>query len=796
MRTKMMQLCAWCLLLLMAACKDDDTIIYESRFNKIEKTLVIVAPLNNPTTRQRLERTAQWFIDNFHHAQLNNFNYVNLNVEWHNEDSEDLIQLSKSVAARDDVSAVIGPFSSANVSLFAPACQKVHKPVIAPAATSEDVIRRFAVNPSGAKSKQPFLWSLTETDVTFSEVMMSLYATFAAQLPDRQVQPSAALFAPDNTYGRTFTDWAPYQAENMGIKLLLNKQYSADSQLLTDLTNFLSTHKDDFAPLLLANFCVVENIGQLYEVARLRRNWLKSNGLVAADVVGKGEDAVADDYWPEFEETFRTWFGFSALTEEDLTVIGERGRAILQGYQGFSPYADPSTGFEMSYEKKFSTKPTFTECKFYDALMLAAFAICYKEYNIDLTISDLNDAIIAITNGIDESGGTLSGAVWNVTPMEVYLNSMEHGQLLKFRGASGDISFDQDTYTVSTHTTYVHWKIIDGKIEHLNYFGSDGSRRISQSTAAWRWLYDERKALEDLARQADESASTILYGPLGEQYALLVQGSDGFANYRHQADVLGVYQLLRANGFDDNHIILVIDSSIATDEENTEPGIVRNRPDGPDLLAGTTDGVPAAVVDYDNRDLSPTDIAHILSGIVTPSTPVVINPSRGDHANILFYWSGHGRNTTNGGADEFKWRSLPTGEGFSASLLQQTVSRMHQQRQFRKLLVVAEPCYGEAILAPLTGLSGVLGLSGASANEQSFADHWNGDLGRLGTWMSDCFTTNLVNYLTAYPSTTYRDLYLYCVQHTLGSHAKIINAANFGNLYLTGPQEFFQKSKI
>ena len=38
--------------------------------------------------------------------------------------------------------------------------------------------------------------------------------------------------------------------------------------------------------------------------------------------------------------------------------------------------------------------------------------------------------------------------------------------------------------------------------------------------------------------------------------------------------------------------------------------------------------------------------------------------------------------------------------------------------------------------------------------------------------------------------TSFRDLFLYCAQHTLGSHAKIVNAANYGNLFTTGPAEF------
>ena len=42
---------------------------------------------------------------------------------------------------------------------------------------------------------------------------------------------------------------------------------------------------------------------------------------------------------------------------------------------------------------------------------------------------------------------------------------------------------------------------------------------------------------------------------------------------------------------------------------------------------------------------------------------------------------------------------------------------------------------------------------------------------------------------------TYRDLYLYCAQHTLGSHVSIYNYTNFGNLYTTGPKDFFVKNK-
>ena len=90
------------------------------------------------------------------------------------------------------------------------------------------------------------------------------------------------------------------------------------------------------------------------------------------------------------------------------------------------------------------------------------------------------------------------------------------------------------------------------------------------------------------------------------------------------------------------------------------------------------------------------------------------------------------------------------------------------------------------------GVPGVLAMTGANAKEQSWADHWNKS-GQF--WMCDRFTSNLADALSANPQITYRDLYLYCAQHTLGSHACIINAENFGNLYHSGPAEFVIKKK-
>ena len=797
MRSKMfdvrwkMWLCAACMVLFTGCKQEDDRIEIVANRHWVAKTVAVVAPISDAATKTRLERTANWFLENFREAQMHDTLAIDLKIEWYDELSADLTTLAETLASRDDIIAVIGPFSNEGVALFAPACMKTQKPLIAPTATSEDIIRRYAVTTSGlSTNKTPFLWSLTETDVNLTGLLMSGFATenkhfdikykeYAGTYPD----PTCAVFSPNDVYGMTFNYWAPFYAQQNGIDLSRNLQYDSTAELLSQLNDYRPVMADA-SFLRSAILCTVETAQQMYDVMRDNRKAYLENPDLGSFLPSKDPDDPANDKnWKLFKMVYNTYFAFSGLSEEGLEALGPRGTKILQGCEGFSPYADPSTGFELSYKARFGLLPTFAECKFYDALMLAAFAANYLAhwaYDSPESNEAFNQAIIAITSGTDTA--VMGGSAWNATSMEIYLSAMERGYLLHFIGASGEISFDLDTYTAATTTTYVHWRIMDDKIQHRQYFGSTGGR-TTDANAAWLYLYNEQQASEDFNEQASGGTGQhFVYPTMTDQYAVLVQGSEDSSNYRHQADVLSVYQALRRGGFPDDHIILIIDRNMASFEKNPQPGTVRNIAGGPDLLNGT-DGLPKAEVDYDNRDLSASDIADILAGRSSSHLPVVL-PQDAGH-NVLFYWSGHGRSKERGDSDEFTWRNTYAGEGFTANLLQQTA----QQMQYRKLFIVAEPCYGECVVRAIEGLPGVLAMSGASADEQSWADHWS-DEARI--WMCDRFTLNLVDCLTDNPDTSFRDLFLYCAQHTLGSHARIVNAAHFGNLYITGPAEFIR----
>ena len=759
------------LILLLTSCKtEDDTIIYKDSRRWVEKTVAVVAPLNDPIMKVRLERTAEWMLKNLHNAQLHDTLCIDLKLEWYDEYGNDLKTLGKSLSNRDDVMAVIGPFDSDNVEQLAPFCQQTHKPLILPTATSETVIRRFAITSSG-DGQQPFLWSLTETDITLSEILVSLYANRLGMQGGTMFEGDSdgALFAPADSYGQTFVEWAPFLTAELGFNLRLCEQYDNNEALYQKMRQYLSSLP--LFSLEMPQFVVARNIEQIYQIARMRSE------LWGMDPDDPSEDerdgASLRVLWAP------VYYACSNITDEAIAALGPRCMALTSGYQGFSPYADPMTGFEMSYETRYDTKPTFAECKFYDALLLAAFAANYMEHHSKSQTSNpnaqFNDAVVKICT----TDNLLSGHAWNETGMELYLAALERGELLGFKGASGPVQFDSECYTAALNTTYVNWIIADGHLYHQSYYSTQGNAQTSKTLASWNYLMKDAEKRFD--SRYSQSVSTITYPDLTDQYAVLVQGSNGWENYRHEADVLSIYQMLKANGYDDDHIILITADDCANAPENTDKGAVRTAPGGKNLREG-------AVIDYRNADLTPQDICHILLGNKTDRTPIVLPVDAGQ--NILLFWSGHGRSKAINGINEMTWRNLSAGHGMTDNLLAGTLRTMATKQQFRQMLVCLEPCYSANMGEALEGIPGVLAICSAGTYEQSFADSWSNE---LGVWMCDRFSRNLIGHVTENPDGTYRDLYLYCAQHTLGSHVGIYNNEYFGNLYTTGPRDLFVK---
>ena len=141
--------CGFCFAMALSCAKTEEKTVFKPQRQWVKRTVAVVAPVSDEVEGNRLRRTAGWFLENFREAQLYNTLAVDLVLEWHDELSEPLTSLAEELSRRDDIIAIIGPFANESVEIFASKCRRTHKPLIFPTASSEEIIRRFAVTSSG-----------------------------------------------------------------------------------------------------------------------------------------------------------------------------------------------------------------------------------------------------------------------------------------------------------------------------------------------------------------------------------------------------------------------------------------------------------------------------------------------------------------------------------------------------------------------------------------------------------------------------------------------------------------------
>ena len=119
-----------------------------------------------------------------------------------------------------------------------------------------------------------------------------------------------------------------------------------------------------------------------------------------------------------------------------------------------------------------------------------------------------------------------------------------------------------------------------------------------------------------------------------DHWALLVAGSEGIWNYRHQADVCHSYQLLIKNGIPQENIIVMAYDDMALNEENPITGSLFNKPDGDDVYAGCK-------IDYKTEDVTPENFLAVLRGDEAATKGKRVLKST-ENSRVFVYFSDHG----------------------------------------------------------------------------------------------------------------------------------------------------------
>ena len=683
----------------------------------ITAKVAVVLPLTGETNdKARYERITKLFEENVTKAQYNQTVGVKLELEWYDENTVNLSKLAHDIYYRDDIKAVIGPLSDDNIEHIANIIDDSGIPMFV-MSSCEDVVRRYSCGTAGVSVKEPFLWTLSETDIVQAYLMLAKAESMGIK--------KVSVISSDNKYGDTFNKWVPYHANELKLDIVDRVQYSNSKELKNGFSSICESEAE-------VVICALNNHADAKSVLEIARST------------------------PSSPKIYFTGSVFNS----SLMKLGE----LTEGAEGFSMYSSPNSGFHLAYQARFGETPMPIEAQLYDSflLSLASFAYCHysgSDITMNEALAKLSDLPLADDkNDTEVVSWVTSTPAWDhIGLRDVVLNPIRDGKLPKYNivGTLGNLKFAAGSYTTLVKSTHINWLIYNGFPVALDFINEKGVK-LSSNMAAWDWqiMFDEIIG--------GSSSQYKPYPPDGNK-AILICGSEGWNNYRHQADLLHVYHTLKRNNYSDDDIILIMRDDIAYNPKNPYKGVIRVSSDGENLYQNV-------VMDYRADTLSTQDIEDILAGNKSNRLSTVLESTATD--NVLLYWTGHGTKKS------FSW--LETEEKFTDEQFGAAIRKLYEDRKYQSMLICAEPCYSGSVVKAIEGTPLVLGISAADDNESSFADNFSNE---LGVWMCDRFTSNLVRIVNEEHKyinllDTYKQLYT----TTLGSHVQVYNLDNFYNL--------------
>ncbi|KNC82796.1 hypothetical protein SARC_04929 [Sphaeroforma arctica JP610] len=227
--------------------------------------------------------------------------------------------------------------------------------------------------------------------------------------------------------------------------------------------------------------------------------------------------------------------------------------------------------------------------------------------------------------------------------------------------------------------------------------------------------------------QSESGKATGSLDFTGTNWAVIVAGSDGYFNYRHQADACHAYQILRANGYPEDHIILMMKDDVANNIRNPFPGNLINQPGGENVYEGCK-------VDYRGSDVTPENFEKVLTGQkMHVGNGKTLKSGPDDHVFVNFI--------DHGGVGLI---AFPEGKIVTSRQLHSTLEKMKDNDMYGKLVFYMEACESGSMFDNLLPNDwNIFATTASTGNQSSYATYWDmsrrtflGDLYSV-SWMED-----------------------------------------------------------
>ncbi len=602
----------------------------------------------------------------------------------------------------NSIKAVIGPATSREAMQVSRLFSGAKKPLITPSATSDEIFRAFAGN--------KYIWRTVESDIAQIKMLLIMAVQKGAT--------KVSLICSDDHYGNTFFTWFGFFATELGIRVGAVVRY--DHSVETECAGYVEKALEKSPDAVI----VVPSTTQA--------------AVCITREIKKRDQGV------------KTLFSDGGQLKELITELG----TDAEGLEGTALSPDMSTGFETAYSIIFDRQPPPFAANLYDAVLLIAYGL---EQSKGSQGQALADAMRKVVDGRGEKTG------WDAQDIKKALSAIRAGKAPDITGTTGPLDYDARYYVDLISSNYCFWRIEAGRFVSYSFLSTGDFA----SPGTYKGFSIYQTLASDAAKQdLDFSDDTYQYDPPEKEglWALILAGSSGWSNYRHQADALAQYSLLKDNGLTDDRIILIIEDDIAYNPSNSIPGVVRNVPDGPNLYTHNVE------IDYKTSQLSVYDIIDILKGHESEHLPDVISSTDSD--NILIFIVSHGGTKgiavdAEGGTDYLTPQMM--GDGFS---------EMYDKSSYRRIFMAVEACHG-GVMGTMVDVPGVVVFASANEYENSLGANYDP---ALNAWLADQFSYLLYETALIDIELSLLDFYEYVYLRVNGSHVTVYNASFFGDM--------------
>eukprot|EP00658_Telonema_sp_P-2_P036592 TRINITY_DN26436_c0_g1_i1.p1 TRINITY_DN26436_c0_g1~~TRINITY_DN26436_c0_g1_i1.p1 ORF type:complete len:314 (-),score=74.63 TRINITY_DN26436_c0_g1_i1:222-1163(-) len=213
-----------------------------------------------------------------------------------------------------------------------------------------------------------------------------------------------------------------------------------------------------------------------------------------------------------------------------------------------------------------------------------------------------------------------------------------------------------------------------------------------------------------------------------DSWAVLVDTSRFWFNYRHAGNTLAVYHGLKKLGMPDSNIVLMLADDMPCNPRNPLPAQVPIDERGTDVYGTDVE------VDYRGEEVTVENFIRVLTGRHHAGTPVNKRLLSDQNSNVLVYMSGHG------GEEFLKFQDS---EEISAQDFEDAFQQMHHQRRYKQLLFITDTCQAATLNTALNAPK-VLAIGSSRLGQNSYS---YSNIPELGLSPLDRFSFLLNGYI-------------------------------------------------